>query len=587
MGRARRSSTLRVLAMGALLLAPVAARAESRTEFLINQLKTSDDFRVRTQAALALGATAETAAVQPLCGALDDSSEAVRGASAAALGKLAMADGLPCLKTREGSESNGSVKSQISKAIKAIEGGGGSPGNGGGGGEDKGSVPANAKVYVAVGKTNNKTTRGADEIESLVRSAMTTKLQSKDGYAVAPKDEKPDAAKKVIGAKKLKGFHLQATVDPPQYDGDRLTVVVRVVMSTYPGKDIKGEFAPKLTQSGTPANDKASEDALIKMAIEKAVDSFDRVVASMLERPELCAFEGWDSTLHANHSARSAPPPCGARFANNRSEEEMATSAAPPAPAQQQKTGRHQRSLKNYLIDPAFQLKYTSYLVAISVFLSAALGLLLWRTSDAVIKQSREAVTQGMETVRRGQKLVEESRKVSAVVRMNISKEYADQPDLAKIFNEQADDEAKRLEEEQKRLKSEAGRLTQQGKDVESYQATILATLVVTLTLLIVMIGMAGIIITHKVAGPIFKMKRQIRELGEGHMRMPGKLRKGDELVHFFDTFEETVRSLRARQEAEIKKLDAAIAEMEGGADKSKAITALRDLRDHMQAELQ
>ncbi|HEU4532592.1 MAG TPA: hypothetical protein VFS00_00695, partial [Polyangiaceae bacterium] len=58
-------------------------------------------------------------------------------------------------------------------------------------------------------------------------------------------------------------------------------VVVRVTMSSYPGKELKGEFAPRLTQSDTPSSDRASEDALIRMALEKALESFDKVVASM------------------------------------------------------------------------------------------------------------------------------------------------------------------------------------------------------------------------------------------------------------------------------------------------------------------
>ena len=257
---------------------------------------------------------------------------------------------------------------------------------------------------------------------------------------------------------------------------------------------------------------------------------------------------------------------------------------AASAPAQP--TGRHQRSIRNYLLDPAFQLKYTGYLVAIAVILSGALGLLLWKTSDDVLAQSRLSVQQGTETVRRGQELVKESQKLSSVERMQIQKEYADAPELAKSFNEEADREQKRLEAEQKRLQAESERLAVHAREIERHQSRIMTILLVALTGLVVFIGFAGIVITHKIAGPIFKMKRQIRELGEGHLRMPGKLRKGDELVHFFETFEETVRSLRSRQSVEIEKLDAAIAEVEKGGGGEQALRSLRGLRDDMQAEL-
>jgi hypothetical protein len=57
--------------------------------------------------------------------------------------------------------------------------------------------------------------------------------------------------------------------------------VVRVTMSTYPDKSLQGEFAPKLTQSGTPKGDTQSENLLMKMCAENAAESFQKVAASL------------------------------------------------------------------------------------------------------------------------------------------------------------------------------------------------------------------------------------------------------------------------------------------------------------------
>ncbi|HMJ13838.1 MAG TPA: HAMP domain-containing protein, partial [Polyangiaceae bacterium] len=91
-------------------------------------------------------------------------------------------------------------------------------------------------------------------------------------------------------------------------------------------------------------------------------------------------------------------------------------------------SGRHQRRLRNYLLDRHFQLKYSGFLVGTVVVLSVALGAILWRTSEAVIRQSIEAVGQGEQVVSLGREVVSESRKVSAVVQMNIVKDpvYSD-----------------------------------------------------------------------------------------------------------------------------------------------------------------
>src|SRR5262245_32613936 len=84
---------------------------------------------------------------------------------------------------------------------------------------------------------------------------------------------------------------------------------------------------------------------------------------------------------------------------------------------------RHQRRVKNYLLDRHFQLKYSSYLVLLAVVLSAGLGFMLFRSSSEVIDQSAKTVSQGDEVVARGREVVAESQKVSAVVQMNIIKD--------------------------------------------------------------------------------------------------------------------------------------------------------------------
>jgi hypothetical protein len=261
----------------------------------------------------------------------------------------------------------------------------------------------------------------------------------------------------------------------------------------------------------------------------------------------------------------------------------MAEAATAPAAG----GGRHQRRMRNYLLDRHFQLKYTGYLVAIALALSISLGLILARTARAVVAQSEESVRQGESVVARGREVVAESQKVSAVVQMNIVKDpvYADNPALLDAFKEDAEKQDERLEEQQQRLENQAEFLKQTSRDIAERQKKMFMTLILVLVLLVMGVGIAGIVVTHRVAGPIFKMKRQLRDVGEGHLKMPGKLRKGDELVHFFETFEHMVQSLRDRQQAEIEMLERAMQRLEGQAPE-EAMKPLRDLRAEMKAAL-
>jgi hypothetical protein len=268
-------SPIRVLALGigAFMAACLfSAPASADVDYFIDQLSNANDFRVRTQAALALGASDDKAAVEPLCSALDDTNDSVRSAAAAALGRLKNPKGLPCLKSHLG-ESSASVLSVIQRSAKALQGG------------KSGKPPPpgpNDSVYVAIGPVSDKTGRGDKSVSDAVRSIIQDKLLSFQGYAVAPAGESSGAAKKVIKKHgSLKGFMVRTRVDAPHAEGDELVVQVGITMWTYPGGDLKASFSPKLRMQGASPGDRESEDSLVKMAIESAIENFAKQAASM------------------------------------------------------------------------------------------------------------------------------------------------------------------------------------------------------------------------------------------------------------------------------------------------------------------
>lgn len=259
----------------------------------------------------------------------------------------------------------------------------------------------------------------------------------------------------------------------------------------------------------------------------------------------------------------------------------MATSNSPPA-----KTGRHQRSIKNLLLDKHFQLKYTGYLVAIAFVLSISLGFILWRTSERLVDQSMKSAVQGEQIVSLGKEVVGESRKVSAVVRMNIVKDpiYQDDPDLLAAFNSDADEQDAKLDAQTERLEQQRAALATQAKNLQNFHRTMLFSLAGLLTLLVLGIGAAGIVVTHKVAGPIFKMKRHLGEVALGKYQVPWSLRKGDELVDFFESFRKMVVALRDEREAQMKVLQESIDRL--GDDQTEVREALSKMRSDMEKSI-
>jgi hypothetical protein len=251
--------------------------ADDRTAFLIDRLK-SDDFRVRTSAALALGGTNDDAAIQPLCGALADSSDVVRQSVAAALKRLGRASSLPCMKARLGVEPDSAVKLQITRAVESIQASAPAAST-----SSTGSplaappkVVAGAKYYVALSPVANSTGRPQADIDRVVLTAVRAKLDSLPAYQLAPQGETPEAARAVLSRRSLKGYYLAISVDAFDYGGGNLKVKVKIAVFTYPGKDLRGEVPAGLTQTGVRAGDKGAEDNLMGMAGGRAFELFSQ-----------------------------------------------------------------------------------------------------------------------------------------------------------------------------------------------------------------------------------------------------------------------------------------------------------------------
>jgi nitrogen fixation/metabolism regulation signal transduction histidine kinase len=163
---------------------------------------------------------------------------------------------------------------------------------------------------------------------------------------------------------------------------------------------------------------------------------------------------------------------------------------------------------------------------------------------------------------------------------MQIKDQYADSPELAATFNKSADELDKQLQQKHAALEAQAAR-------TKGQQQTMMLSLIAGLTLLVVLIGLLGIFFTHKVVGPIYKMKLLLRQVGDGKLNFQGRLRKGDELQDFFEVFAAMVEKLKARQAAEVEELEAAMTEAKATGASDAAIAKIAKVRDEMKAALE
>jgi len=198
----------------------------------------------------------------------------------------------------------------------------------------------------------------------------------------------------------------------------------------------------------------------------------------------------------------------------------------------------HRRSIRNYLLDSKLQLRYTLVMVLISSLLVGGLGY-IWYS------QMRET-----------------SKSVEVKALVNMPEEAIQQ-----LQDEMASQDQMRL-----------------------------LVLVGFGVLFALVVAGGGIMLTHKVAGPLFKISRYMTEIKEGRLGPIYDLRRGDQLHDFFETFKQMHSALRSGVEAEVGTLNEVIQAAEshlaqigtesGTSDLEGQLEALRELRDRKEASL-
>lgn len=86
---------------------------------------------------------------------------------------------------------------------------------------------------------------------------------------------------------------------------------------------------------------------------------------------------------------------------------------------------------------------------------------------------------------------------------------------------------------------------------VKSTADFLLPILIQTVLVVMVLIGIAAIVVTlfvsHKIAGPLYRLKKAMHDLGEGDLSTEIKLRKLDQLKDIAEAFNGMVRNLKER----------------------------------------
>jgi hypothetical protein len=233
---------------------------------LAERLKHGEDFRVRLQAALELGKSADPDALDPLVVGLDDPNASVRTAAAAALEELGDADAVPALMQHRLDRSD-LVRKQVRATLATLE-------------AAKESGTRQARLLVKLGPMKNQTAVKGPRIEAELERESRKKLDELPGVRVmsTPTDAGDGAQKNALPVVMVSG-HIQKL----QASRDGADIVysasVEYILHTMPDESIAAKVSG--SASGTLTAEEAKDEG---RAAELRHQVLGAAIASALRR---------------------------------------------------------------------------------------------------------------------------------------------------------------------------------------------------------------------------------------------------------------------------------------------------------------
>lgn len=226
----------------------------------------------------------------------------------------------------------------------------------------------------------------------------------------------------------------------------------------------------------------------------------------------------------------------------------------------------HQRKLRNYLLDKKFQLKYTGIVVAVTAVLSGVLGYYLHQ--EIVVSQN---------TI-----LARDLASDTYIIEPgDVSKRQEVSQQIDREFNDALTTKLSVIVKINNAPAGMTAELYQSSFDDERGQKS--TVLIAALLVFLFVLAVIWVYLTHRIAGPVFKLKLLFSKVRGDHLAVDGRLRKGDELQDAFEAFQQMIVRLRDDRRDKAERLEAIFSKMKAGeGDNEELIEQLDKVRQEM-----
>lgn len=245
--------------------------------------------------------------------------------------------------------------------------------------------------------------------------------------------------------------------------------------------------------------------------------------------------------------------------------------------------GRAQRRLKNFLLEPRFQLRYAGILAGTAAVLLTCLGGLVEWTARRGANEAAEAAELANVASEQAERAYQESLTSAQVIRLRQIQEATD-PAVARALEQELNTADSRGRAEIERMQTRRLRARAARQRFEQLRVRASTALLVGGIVSVLVLAGVGVVLTHKIVGPAYRMRRLFWQVSQGDLTITERLREGDELSTLFDSFTSMVAALRGINAADVTALDSVLTLLERDQSTHPGTTKLREHLTKMRA---
>jgi len=258
------------------------------------------------------------------------------------------------------------------------------------------------------------------------------------------------------------------------------------------------------------------------------------------------------------------------------------TAPMSPSPRSVAPGPKPRRRLRNYLLEPRFQLRYAGLLAGVALVIFAALGAVIIRSGRVAAEVSNGAVDIAGVAADQAERALRESHTSAQLLQLQRLTDSGGDPAVTRAMEAQlALDEASG-QRSLRAVQQQREQARRQRVEIERIRRRTVGFVFGAGLALGLALFAVGIVLSHRVVGPSYRLKQLFWKVSRGDLAITEKLRDGDELVDLFEAFTSMVAALRAQQARDLTALEGALRVLAKDHPDAAGVKTLREAMEGM-----